>query len=110
METTMAAIELRYFDSCPNWKITDERIGKAMSEIGMAGPVTHTLVDTMERATELGFAGSPTVLIDGVDPFGGDADTEAGLACRIYQTEDGPQGSPSLTQIRAALAAAMSVE
>lgn len=51
-------------------------------------------------ANERSFRGSPTVLVDGRDPFadGGEA---FGLACRVYPTEEGPAGSPTVAQLRA---------
>jgi hypothetical protein len=38
------------------------------------------------------------VLIDGVDPFA-NADAPIGLSCRVYQTESGFAGSPTLDQL-----------
>ncbi|MGV8968390.1 MAG: thioredoxin family protein [Cellulomonas sp.] len=65
--------------------------------------VTHHLVETLEEAERVGFHGSPSVLLDGVDPFA-DAGAPVGLACRIYQTPAGPAGAPTLEQLRAAVA------
>jgi len=59
-------------------------------------------VETDEVAERLQFVGSPTVLIDGRDPFAG-AEGTFGLACRVYQTPDGLAGSPTLEQLREAL-------
>jgi len=67
------------------------------------------------------WAGSPTVLLDGRDPFGAaDGPPSAGLAidggrhpvlardaCRIYVTEAGFEGAPSLDQLRTALTPAL---
>ncbi len=57
---------------------------------------------TEDEAERLRFRGSPTILIDGVDPF---AEEEApfGLSCRIYQTDRAMEGSPSVTQLLDAL-------
>jgi hypothetical protein len=41
-----------------------------------------------------GFAGSPTVLVEGQDLFP-DAPPITHLACRVYPSPDGPSGSPS---------------
>jgi hypothetical protein len=57
-----------------------------------------------EEALRLGFRGSPTILLDGQDPFA-DQDAPVGLACRLYATEGGLQGAPTIDQLRAALAA-----
>ena len=96
----MRQVTLLYFDGCPNWQVADQRLRRLADEHGLT--VDYRKVDTPEEAERVGFAGSPTVLVDGVDPFA-TGDEPAGLACRVYVTEDGPQGSPSLDQLRAAL-------
>jgi len=65
--------------------------------------VTRHLVETLEEAERVGFHGSPSILVDGVDVF---ADPEAGvgLSCRVYRTPDGLAGAPTVEQLRAALA------
>ena len=50
--------------------------------------------------------GSPTLLIDGTDPFGGPGQPPS-LSCRLYGDEAGrPGGAPSVRALRQALAAA----
>jgi hypothetical protein len=95
-------ITLQYFDDCPNWRITDRRLRQLIAE-GIDASVTYEVIDSAETAARRGFGGSPTVLIEGVDPFAETAEP-AGLACRVYQTETGPAGSPSVDQLRAAIA------
>ncbi len=96
----MVDVTLLYFDGCPNWQQADERLTELQAERGFT--LDHRKVDTPEEAARVGFAGSPTVLVDGVDPFA-TGDEPTGLACRVYDTPDGPQGSPTLTQLREAL-------
>jgi len=48
------------------------------------------------------FHGSPTVLIDGVDPFA-DWNAPIGVACRVYATPAGLDGAPSVEQLCAIL-------
>ncbi|MTV27974.1 thioredoxin family protein [Nitriliruptoraceae bacterium ZYF776] len=93
-------VTLRYFDGCPNWELADQRLCDLADEFGFT--LRYEQVETPEEAERLGFAGSPTVLVDGVDPFT-TGDEPSGLACRVYATDDGPQGSPSLGQLRAVL-------
>lgn len=50
----------------------------------------------------VGFHGSPTVLIGGMDPFA-DVSTVVGLACRFYRTPDGPAEVPTIEQLRDAI-------
>ena len=94
-------VRLLYFDDCPNWKVADERLATVARGLP-AVTITHHLVDTPEEAERVGFRGSPSILVDGVDVFAG-ADAPVGLSCRVYQTPDGPAGSPTVEQLRAAL-------
>lgn len=96
-------ITLQYFDGCPNWRLADERLREALAASGDDARVTYENIDTPRRADEAGFRGSPTILVDGRDPFA-DEDVAVGLSCRIYQTETGPDGAPSLAQLVAVLA------
>lgn len=64
--------------------------------------VTRHLVDTPEEAERVGFRGSPSILVDGVDAFA-DPDAPVGLSCRVYMTPEGPAGSPTLEQLREVL-------
>lgn len=97
----MTNVTLLYFDGCPNWQVADERLRRLQDEAGFT--LEHATVDTPEDAERLGFRGSPTLLIEGKDPFA-TGEEPAGLACRVYDTPDGPQGSPTLAQLRAVLA------
>jgi hypothetical protein len=97
----MAEVTLRYFDGCPNWELTNRRLRHLADEFGFT--VRYEQVETPEQAERLGFAGSPTVLVDGVDPFV-TGDEPTGLACRVYVTPDVSQGSPTLEQLRDAVA------
>ena len=65
--------------------------------------VEHRLVSTPEQAEAAGFRGSPTVLVNGRDPFA-DPDAPAGLSCRVYPTEAGLAGAPTVEQLLEALA------
>ena len=96
-------ITLQYFDGCPNWKVTDSRLKALINDQGLDTTIRYQLIDTYEAAVEHGFRGSPTVLIDGTDPFADD-DAPVGLSCRIYLTDDGPAGSPTLRQLQEATA------
>lgn len=93
-------IELLYFDDCPNWKTTAERLQPLAASRGI--DVAHRLVTSPEEAQAARFRGSPTILIDGRDPFAGE-DEAFGLSCRVYQTPDGPAGSPTTEQLEAIL-------
>lgn len=95
-------ITLLYFDDCPNWRIADERLAAIAAERADL-TVTRHLVDTLEEAERVGFHGSPSILVDGVDVFA-EPDAAVGLSCRVYRTPDGLAGAPTMEQLRAALA------
>jgi hypothetical protein len=96
-------IEILYFDDCPNWRLTEALVGRIVSESGVPVAIQHTLVESDEEAQRLSFRGSPTVLINGVDPWA-NPEAPVGLSCRIYRTESGFAGSPSEAQMREAIA------
>jgi len=96
-------LELQYFDDCPSWKVAETRLRQALASIGVTGvDVTYRRVTSTEEAERIGFRGSPTILVDGLDPFA-DESAPVGLSCRIYQTESGPEGAPSVAQVARAL-------
>lgn len=92
-------VELLYFDGCPNCKVADERLTEALGALGRADVlVERRRVETPEQAEETGFMGSPTIRIDGTDPFAS-GEEQVGLACRVYDTSAGRGGSPDTEQL-----------
>lgn len=91
-------LELLYFDGCPNWKVAAERLEAVARGRGLT--VGRRLVATLEDAEAARFRGSPTILVNGEDPFAA-GDGPFGLACRMFQTPDGPAGSPTAEQLEA---------
>ncbi|MFE7215888.1 organomercurial lyase [Streptomyces sp. NPDC057611] len=89
---------------CPNAPVIEERIARALD--GRSADVELVEVADQERAARLGMTGSPTVLINGVDPFAVPG-TPASLSCRLYRGAAGRvDGAPSDTDQRDALNAA----
>jgi hypothetical protein len=64
--------------------------------------VERRLVVTPEQAEAARFPGSPTVLVNGRDPFA-DPAAPVGLSCRVYGTADGLAGAPTVEQLLAVL-------
>ncbi|WP_241981920.1 thioredoxin family protein [Cryobacterium ruanii] len=101
----MVTIELLHIADCPNSGETLLRLERAVEKtMPSNATIKSTLVDSAETAARVLFAGSPTILVDGVDLFPTDGRTND-LACRIYLTPNGLAGSPTEQQIEAALAA-----
>lgn len=96
-------VELLYFDGCPHWEVADGRLREALRSLGRDGTaVERVKVESAEQAQTLNFVGSPTIRIDGVDPFASGGEP-VGLACRLYATPDGVAGSPTVEQLIQAL-------
>jgi hypothetical protein len=96
-------VQLLVVPDCPNEPETRELLRRALGETGTGdSPIRIVVVSTAEQARELGFAGSPTILLDGADPFP-PAEHATGLACRMYAQPGGPQGAPELAALVAAI-------
>lgn len=94
-------IELLSFEGCPNADVARERIVEALRLERTHAVVCLIDVETIERAQEERFLGSPSVRVDGhdVEP-GADRRTDFGLMCRTYGAGE---GAPSVETIRKAL-------
>lgn len=98
----MAQITIQYFEGCPNWRHLHATVDALLAELSVDAMVELQRVETRDEALRLGFHGSPTLLVGGVDPFA-DEDAPVGLGCRVYRTESGFAGEPPDAEIRAAL-------
>lgn len=96
-------VELLVVPSCPNQRAAEQVLDAAAGLAGVTDlEVTLTVIDTDEQAQRRGFVGSPTFLIDGVDPFAAPG-SPTGLACRLYATSSGLGGVPDVLALRDAL-------
>ena len=99
-------IEFLWFEGCPHHQTARRLLDETIAEIGSDTTVQDICVADHEQALRLRFQGSPTIRIDGQDvqPMTQE-EAPYGRACRIYQTPDGAQGSPTKAMIRATLEA-----
>ena len=96
-------IEVVHIDGCPNWEDAGRALGEVIDELGITGVApTFTLIRSAEEAAMHHFAGSPTILIDGVDVVAG-AEPTTELACRIYRDGARTAGIPTKETLREAL-------
>lgn len=84
-------IELLHVAHCPNLVVARERIDIASDRAGVTATVYEIEITTPEDAERAGMSGSPTILVDGVDPFGGAGPS---LACRLYRSGETVEGAP----------------
>ncbi len=97
MELTVLAVP-----GCPNAPVLEQRLAEVLA--GWPGVTVRRRVIANEAdAARWRMHGSPTLLVNGRDPF-----AEAGLgpavACRMYRGENGRlDGAPSVAALRQAL-------
>lgn len=97
-------IEFLWWEGCPSTERALGELREALSEVGLRDAAVHLKeIKTDVEADELGFAGSPTVLIDGRDLVP-DAEEPIGLSCRVYRRRDGTVSpTPDPDDLREAL-------
>jgi hypothetical protein len=100
MELTLLTVP-----ACPHAVAFEERLAAALA--GHPGAVVHSReVSDEHTAAQAGMHGSPTLLINGVDPFAPPGQPPS-LSCRLYRDTAGrPAPAPSTDTLRQALAAA----
>lgn len=99
MELTVLAVP-----ECPMAGVLRERLAEVLAGRSDV-KVAWREVSEEAEAVRLGMHGSPTLLVDGTDPFVREGDA-ASLSCRLYGPEQGSvAGVPSVERLRAALGA-----
>ena len=83
-------VELLYFGGCPGALEALGAIERVVAGAQFAADVVPIDVGT---GTPPGFSGSPTLLVDGEDPF--PATRTDATSCRLYKTPEGLRGSPT---------------
>ena len=99
-------IELLYFDGCPTSKAVHQTLQEVLSEEGIDAQIQLLPVNTAEEAQRVQFPGSPTIRVNGRDPFPVGGERQAWwLGCRMYPTSEGLKGTPTKAMLREALLA-----
>jgi hypothetical protein len=98
-------IELFFWEGCPSHPEALELLRTVMGELGRDDEIVVREVTSHEDAEALGFPGSPTIRIDGVDIDSvGASRARPALTCRIYRLPDGRISPvPSRDQLEEAL-------
>ena len=101
-------IEVLVVSDCPNRLSALDRLRTALDTLG--GPpvtITERTIDDPAAAQAAGMHGSPTIRVNGQDPFAR-PDATPSVSCRLYPSDHGLDGAPSVDELVAALSVAMS--
>ncbi|WP_418908861.1 hypothetical protein [Glutamicibacter endophyticus] len=99
-------IHVLYTPDCPNYQLAIANVRAALAQLNRSDDVAvieevqtgKTSVHSTPRVA------SPTILLNGIDLFDKDTSVES-LACRLYQSDSGLKGEPSVAEIVSALLA-----
>lgn len=98
------AVEILYFDGCPNHEGALALVERVAGELGLEPEIRLVNVPDLEAADRVRFLGSPTVRVGGrdVEP-GAEERLDYVFSCRVYRTEHGFAGQPQESWVRDAL-------
>jgi hypothetical protein len=95
-------IELLYFEGCPGYQLSLHTLKRILAEENIDSNVETICVESVEKAMEVGFLGSPSIRIDGRDVEEDARDLkDFGMKCRIYPASG--MGVPPENFIREAI-------
>lgn len=95
-------VDLLSVADCPNVNLVRERIAAAAAQAGVVVDLHEREVLDDAEAIELGMRGSPTVLLAGVDISGSADAGPASVSCRLYRSDTGVEGAPTVAELVAA--------
>ena len=79
-------IEFLHTPHCPNAAAARELLESILRERGIADSVEEVIVGTLDEAEQVGFLGSPSIRIDGVDLESNSTEIKSPvLGCRLYE-------------------------
>ena len=100
MDLTVLAVP-----DCPNVMLLEERLAQVL-EGRRDVTVSRQVIADQDEAARRGMHGSPTILVDGIDPFA-EPGQPASVSCRLYRDGGGQvDGAPSVSQLRQAIGGA----
>jgi hypothetical protein len=96
-------VELLVMADCPHESEAADLLRRALDDTGLSSTRFDTrVIRDLSEAQQAGFVGSPTILINGADPFRLPGSQPA-LACRIYRCAGRKSPLPELRPLRRAL-------
>jgi hypothetical protein len=99
-------VEVLYVAECPSHPAAVKLVRDVLDSEGVAAEVREVLVTDASMATDLAFAGSPTIRINGRDVAGESSHAMTfGLNCRLYPGSV-EMGLPPIEMVRRAVVGA----
>lgn len=90
MEITLLSVP-----GCPHVDEARRRLDEALHRAGLTARITEQVLSSETDAARHSVHGSPTILLDGHDPFP-EPPRAPGFACRLYPGDTGPEGAPTV--------------
>ena len=94
----MNKIEFLYFEGCPSYKPTLDYLKEVIEEEEIDANLELVLVESPEDAQKVGFQGSPSIKVNGVDIE--ERNDGFSFNCRLYRVNGELTGTPSKEFIR----------
>ncbi|MDX5962037.1 alkylmercury lyase family protein [Rhodococcus opacus] len=99
-------LEILQVPGCPHVALLEQRLENVLAGQQSEVEISHRVIDDPAAAADAGMTGSPTLLVDGADPFAAPGLVPS-VSCRLYPAEGGGVGgAPSVAALRQALHAA----
>jgi hypothetical protein len=96
-------LEILQIPDCPNVAVLQRRLEQALAGETTEVELVHRVIADQQDATATGMVGSPTLLVDGRDPFAVTGQPPS-LSCRLFRDDQGAvEGAPSVAALRDAL-------
>lgn len=96
-------LDILQVPDCPNVAVLEQRIRQAIAGEPVDPEITHHVIENPGGAAIAGMTGSPTLLVNGHDPFATPGQAPS-LSCRLYRSDTGRlDGAPSVAALRTAL-------
>lgn len=87
---------------CPSVPVLERRLTEVLAGLPAVTVIWQVIGDAAEAA-RWGMHGSPTLLVNGKDPFA-EPDTAPAVACRMYRGDNGHlDGAPTVAALRRVL-------
>ena len=95
MDLTILAVP-----DCSSAPVLEDRLNAILDGLKAGGSVSRKVIPDEHEVARWGIQGSPTLLIDGADPFA-DPGQPSSMSCRLYRNEGGQtSGAPSVGQLQ----------